>query len=441
MTQGIPRRNSLYFQLLILLLFSMLAAVGVFYGADWIGEEMVYEYYVNSDYSERKDELYVSRLQEYVSQEKLSTSDVLVLSKWMDKEKVLSSMLVFKDDILVYDSDYPEELNIRNEKIPKNYYRWNAFYSVQFSDGEAEISLSGVYDYQLYNYMIFAALALSAVVFVILVLMGIRKKMNYIRKLSREIEILEGGDLDYSVTVSGKDELTALAQGLECMRKSFKNQVQQEAEIVRENQKIVTQMSHDLRTPLTSIMLYTELLEKGTYKDEEQFCEYIKKIHRKTRRMKQLTDNLFEYSLVSSDQEISMEELESEKLLFYDLFSETISYLEHQGFQVDFQVEWSESRMQVSTDYVSRILDNITSNIQKYADKKAPVTIGTARRNGMRGFYFENRISCTGDPQESTGVGIQSIKNMMTKMGGKCTVSQEKDIFRLILYFPYCEIS
>lgn len=86
--------------------------------------------------------------------------------------------------------------------------------------------------------------------------------------------------------------------------------------------------------------------------------------------MKQLTDNLFEYSLVSSDQEISMEELESEKLLFYDLFSETISYLEHQGFQVDFQVEWSESRMQVSTDYVSRILDNITSNIQKYADKK-----------------------------------------------------------------------
>lgn len=119
MTQGIPRRNSLYFQLLLLLLFSMLAAVGVFYGVDRIGEEMVYDYYVSSDYSERKDELYVSRLQEYVSQEKLSTSDVLALSKWMDKEKVLSSMLVFKDDILVYDSDYPEELNIRNEKFPR----------------------------------------------------------------------------------------------------------------------------------------------------------------------------------------------------------------------------------------------------------------------------------------------------------------------------------
>ena len=72
---------------------------------------------------------------------------------------------------------------------------------------------------------------------------------------------------------------------------------------------------------------------------------------------------------------------------------------------------------------------------KKNADKKAPVTIGTARRNGMRGFYFENRISCTGDPQESTGVGIQSIKNMMTKMGGKCTVGQGKRHFQTDIIF------
>ena len=211
--------------------------------------------------------------------------------------------------------------------------------------------------------------------------------------------------------------------------------MQQEAEIVKENQKIVTQMSHDLRTPLTSIMLYTELLEKGTYKDEEQFCEYIKKIHRKTRRMKQLTDNLFEYSLVSSDQEISMEEPESEKILFYDLFSETISYLEHQGFQVDFQVEWSDSRMQVSTDYVSRILDNITSNIQKYADKKAPVTIGTARRNGMRGFYFENRISCTGDPQGKYRCGNPEYQKHDDKNGRQMHCQSGKRHFQTDIIF------
>lgn len=423
-------------QLFLLLLFSAFVAVGVFYGLDRIGENVVYDYYSSSDYSSKKDERYIAGLQEYISQKNLSTSDISELSKWMESQKVLSSMLVFKDDILVYDSDYPEEKDLRYEKISRDYYSWNVFYPVQFLDGEADISISGVYDYQLYNCLTVLEMVISFGVFVFLVLIGIRRKMKYIRKLSREIEILEGGNLEYSITVSGKDELAALARGLECMRKSFRDQVIQEAEIVQENQKIVTQMSHDLRTPLTSIMLYTELLKKGTYSDEKQFQDYIDRIDRKTRRMKQLTDNLFEYSLVSSDQEILLEEPANEKLLFYDLFSETLGYLEHQGFQVDFQVEWSNDRLQVSTDYISRILDNITSNIQKYADKKVPVTIGSARDCGMRGFYFENGISFTRDLQESTNVGIQSIRNMMTKMGGKCSVSQEEKRFRLTLYFP-----
>ena len=101
--------------------------------------------------------------------------------------------------------------------------------------------------------------------------------MKYIRKLSKEIEILEGGNLEYKITVNGKDELAALAGGLECMRESFRNQSIQEAEIVRENQKIVTQMSHDLRTPLTSIMLYTELTEKRNIQRRSSNSENISK--------------------------------------------------------------------------------------------------------------------------------------------------------------------
>lgn len=221
MTQDIPRRHSLYFQLLLLLLLSALASGGVFYILDRIGEDAVYDYYSSSDYSSRKDEMYISCLQEYVSQENLSTSDLSELSRWMDSQKVLSSMQIFKDNILVYDSDYPEDLDIRYENIPKEYYSWNVFYPVQFQDGEAEISISGVYDYQLYNYVLVVEIVFSFGVFLALVLLGIRKKMKYIRKLSKEIEILEGGNLEYSITVSGRDELAALARGLDCMRKSF----------------------------------------------------------------------------------------------------------------------------------------------------------------------------------------------------------------------------
>ncbi len=434
--QGVTKRNSLYFQLMILLVISGAVALAVFYGLNTVGENVVYYYYNHSNYSAKREKNYVAELQNYVSSNELKSSDTNELSQWVTEKAVIISLWLYKDNALIFDSDYPDNATYSSEPAYLDENNGSRFYTIEFADGEVEAGISGVFDYQLYNYASFGEMLLAFSIFVLMVLIGIRKKMEYIRKLSKEIQILEGGNLEYKITVTGKDELAALAGGLNCMRESFRRQTIQEAEIVRENQKIVTQMSHDIRTPLTSIMLYTELLKKGTYKNEEQFREYIEKIERKTRRMKQLADNLFEYSLVSSDQEIELEEAENEKMLFYDLFSETTSYLEQQGYQVDFLVNWNEVRLKINTDYISRILDNVTSNIQKYADKSCPVTIGSVKNGNMEGFYFENRTAALTDETESTGVGIQSIKNMMAKMGGRCITGMENGVFRLTLYFP-----
>ena len=434
--QGVTKRNSLYFQLMILLVISGAVALAVFYGLNTVGENVVYYYYNHSNYSAKRKKNYVAELQNYVSSNELKSSDTDELSQWVTEKAVIISLWLYKDNALIFDSDYPDNATYSSEPAYLDENNGSRFYTIEFADGEVEAGISGVFDYQLYNYASFGQMLLAFSIFILMVLIGIRKKMEYIRKLSKEIQILEGGNLEYKITVTGKDELAALAGGLNCMRESFRRQTIQEAEIVRENQKIVTQMSHDIRTPLTSIMLYTELLKKGTYKNEEQFREYIEKIERKTRRMKQLADNLFEYSLVSSDQEIEMEEAENEKMLFYDLFSETTSYLEQQGYQVDFLVNWNEVRLKINTDYISRILDNVTSNIQKYADKSCPVTIGSVKNGNMEGFYFENRTAALTDETESTGVGIQSIKNMMAKIGGRCITGMENGVFRLTLYFP-----
>ena len=170
--------------------------------------------------------------------------------------------------------------------------------------------------------------------------------MDYILQLSKEIQILEGGSLEYAITVKGKDELSKLAEGIENMRKSFQRMIHKETEIVRENQKIVTEMSHDLRTPITSIMLYTEILKKGKYENEAQLLEYLKKIDQKARRMKQLSEHLFEYSLLSGEDEVKLEEPDNFETLLYDLFSETCSYLEQRGFQTIFQVRWPDKKNQ-----------------------------------------------------------------------------------------------
>lgn len=265
--------------------------------------------------------------------------------------------------------------------------------------------------------------------------------MEYIRTLCSEIELLEGGSLDYRITVKGKDELAALAESLDHMRMSFRNLIQSEAQIVQEHQKAVTEMSHDLRTPVTSILLYTEILKKGKYKGEEQMKEYIERIDRKAYRMKQLTDHLFEYSLVTGGTEISLEEPEFFSVLFYDLFSETCSYLQQRGFQIHSKAEWKECRCQVYMDYVTRIMDNVTSNIVKYADPKKPVVIQSVYQEYMAGFSFKNAVNHTDRKVESTGVGIQSIQNMMKKMGGTCSILQSwesKGHFKIEILFPIC---
>ena len=164
--------------------------------------------------------------------------------------------------------------------------------------------------------------------------------------------------------------------------------------------------------------------------------EYVEKIDRKARRMKQLTDHLFEYSLMAGEEEVQLEETETCETLFYDLFSETCSYLAQQGFEVLFQVEWPQSRIRISTDYVMRIMDNLTSNIVKYADPSMPVVISAVEEGNMTGFLFENRVKKLEEETESNGIGIQSVKNMMLKMRGKCMAVQEGERFQILILFP-----
>lgn len=102
---------------------------------------------------------------------------------------------------------------------------------------------------------------LSFFFFFFLTMLGIRKKIVYINQLSQDIEILEGGNLEYEVHVQGNDETADLARGLNNMKDSFKNQIEKVENLTRKNQEMVTEISHDLRTPLTSVLLYAEILQ------------------------------------------------------------------------------------------------------------------------------------------------------------------------------------
>lgn len=439
MRAEIIKRNSIYFRLLKLLIFSAVVSGAFFVMVYALGEYKIENYYSDSEYIERRNDAYASKLQAYADMNQLSVKDTSRLAKWVREQKIIS-VQIYQDGILTYDSDYPQEVDEEDvageETVETEYNGWGTYYEIEFSEGVAEVVIFGMYSYQAYTYMTIGGLLLAFALFLVIVMFGIRKSMAYIRKLSGEIEILEGGNLEYGITVTGNDELAALAKGLDDMRKSFCKQVEQETYLVQANQKMITDMSHDLRTPLTSIMIYAEILKKKKYKDEEQMQEYIEKIEQKTQRMKQLSERIFEYSLVTSEMEVALSAPEWFETVFYDLLSETCVYLEQRGYHMELNVKWERRLIQVNPDYLMRILDNIMSNIVKYADCLEPVKIYSVYTEKEARLSFENICRILDKKEESTNIGLRNIKNMMDSMNGKCEVENDGKRFKVTLKFP-----
>lgn len=438
MDNGKKKIHSLYFELIRLLLVSATVSLLFFFILNRAGENLLTFYFYESDYVQKASDHSIKNLQEYVTENHVSSNDSEKLTKWVNEQKIVA-ISVYKEELLTYDSLYPDE-EVENAAIEGGYYEWESYYTVEFSDGTADVFLYGFFSYQFYSYALIAEILLAVALFIMTAVLGIRKPVKYIGKLKEECEILGNGNLEYQISVIGKDELADLASGMDHMRRALKESIEKEEELSRANRRMITEMSHDLRTPLTSLLLYTDILAKKEIHDMEQIREYIRKIDRKAHQIKVMSDHIFEYALVTEDMEVRTGEPESLDSIFYDPLSEMAGYLEDKGYRVD--VEWKDEdgKICVDPEYINRILDNLVSNIVKYADPEEPVRIRTVCRNSCLGICFSNRILReTDERKESTKIGLHNIRKMMKKMRGVSEVCQEDGMFFLTILFPRTE--
>lgn len=383
---------------------------------------------------EQEDNRRIQSLQRYVTEHDLSTQSVDSLTAWVRKEGLVA-IQVYRNGTLTYDSNYPS-VDFSTEETEEQYYDWEQTYYVTFSDGAAEVVLHGYYFYQFYNYLMIGTLLIAFVLFFVIVMLGIRQAIRYIRALCGEIQILEDGNLEYPITVRGRDELAELAGSLEAMRKSIRTQADREKQLTQANQRMVTEMSHDLRTPLTSIFIFTEILRHKCRDCAPQLEEYVEKIDQKARRLKQLSDHLFEYALITSETKTQLDPATSFQAALFDVLSEMAAFLQQQGYTVDLALTWEPRTIRVSGDYIARISDNLVSNFLKYADPAFPISIRTEYDGTWASLVLENRARPVSPQVESTKIGLHNIRAMMQNMAGRCDIETEADRFRLALRFP-----
>ena len=401
-------------------------------------------YFSQPEAQQKAVERQVADLQEYIEERHVSSRDTDKLDDWSNRHSS-TMFMAYSGSRLIYSSYQPmiyqtrdgdEGITLMLDTDTPDPYNWLPLYDLTFADTtvKAVFYYNGVDAY--YGKGCEILLIISFASFPLFFLLGSRKIVRYILQLSDEIQAMEGGDLDHPITIRGEDELTVLASCLDSMRLTLRQQQEQEAQAAAKVKSLITEMSHDLRTPLTTLMLYTEILHHHKYETAAQETEYLTKVDEKARQIKQLSDNLFEYALVTRDTVVKLDPPTHFSQIFEEPLAELVDTLQQRGFVCALELGEDDVLLTVKGQYIRRILDNISSNIQKYADPAQTVEVCFVQEAGQAGLLFRNHMPPVPPAVESTKVGLTSIETMMDKMHGSCRVEQSTDTFAITLLFP-----
>ncbi|MCM1529066.1 MAG: HAMP domain-containing histidine kinase [Alistipes sp.] len=259
----------------------------------------------------------------------------------------------------------------------------------------------------------------------------LRSTVSDIKHLSSDLKRITGGELERQISLSRKDELGDLARDISIMQHSLIERMEKEREAVKSNRNLITSLSHDLRTPLTKQMCAIELALKGDCGKNEQLRKSLMQIYHHSEQIKEISDELFSYFLVEDNAEqghIHMEVFDG-NTLFAQLLSEYSDFLESSGFTVKLNMPQTETfKVTVDASYLARILDNLASNIRKYADKNHDVRISLLLENDIVSVRFSNVIRADdGKMLDSSNIGIYSAKNMAEMLGGELNIAVDDD--------------
>lgn len=428
----------MFLEISMYIIVSVLISACLYFVIMVSGEKLVDAIYSKRKYINQQNDLYIRELQSYIDENNISSDNMELLDSWMDDNKQIYISIKMNGRWL-YFSEGNEEIqyDVSHEmaKLPES-----GNYSIELQDGEAEVLIVGMYSYKAYMIVIICDLIVCVIAFFFNFMMLLGRKLKYIEKLCNAINILEGGNLDYRVEVVGRDELSELAVSLNDMRLSFQKQLQEIEELTETNREIVTELSHDLRTPLTAVLLYAEILKGNKFESDAKRKECIDKIVDKMEHMKKLSDKILEYASLSAGEQVKMDFSPVSGLLSESL-SDFGCYIETQGFTVDTMIEKWTGNIFLGEEYLARILDNIASNLIKHADRKKKVIIKTEyEKDQTFRLVFVNGVAeekCQN--MDSRGIGLKNISSMMEKMGGKMDVEIAGGRFLLELIFQYAE--
>ena len=380
----------------------------------------------------------IKKLQNDVTKQKLSVKDHKKVRKVLSKYKDLTIYIYDKDDENLIDASFSvleKQVYIGTASFWVTLYEPVEVVSpLHFIDGDypvAVLSFIGM------NFMIRYIFLLSGIclfLFIFFIMWFVHRKMTYVLSIGEEMKLIEAGDYHHTIIYKGNDEITDLARQLHHLRNALYDNMIKEQEARDANHELVTTMSHDLRTPLTSLLGYLEILQMKIYKNEAMHDEYVQKSQQKAMQIKELSDKLFNHFLVvSKDEEIQLHPIED--LYVLDLLLQHSEELRSDGYEVITKLEDKASPWRIMGEeaMLQRVFDNLFSNLHKYADPSL-IVITLLQENNSILIRFKNRKKADISHEESTKIGLKSVNKMMKQMHGSFHYENDEHEFLSLIH-------
>ncbi len=294
---------------------------------------------------------------------------------------------------------------------------------------------------------VFLYIILAVILFALIFYLLERPAISYIRRLSEGINAVASGDLESRIEVIGDDEFSEMAENINHMTDELRELLRSEREAEQSKNDLITNIAHDLKTPLTSIIGYLELLSGGKVElSPDMEKKYLKIAYNKSKRLEQLIADLFSFTKLSYGR-ITMKVgyVDIVKLLsqlleeFYPNFSEA-------GLSYELRSNVDSLEIAADGSLIARVFENLIGNAIKYGaeGKKVIVRVSAEPQNDavevkvinfgyvipekdlpqiFEKFYRVDQARST--KTGGTGLGLAIAKEIVEMHGGSITASSD----------------
>lgn len=278
------------------------------------------------------------------------------------------------------------------------------------------------------------------------------KRIDGFDRVVEAIKRLRGGDLTYKLTDMPAGVFSAMAEDINSLGDGMQAAIQSEVRAERMKSELITNVSHDLKTPLTSILSYSDLLCQEHLTPEEA-NDYAKIIHQKSLRLKNLTSDLFDISKVQSGAEqMQCERIDACTLVRQALGEQDNAIAES---RLTLKVNIPEHEVPIWADgkKMSRVMENLIGNCIKYAMPGTRVFVTVSEQESEAGIELKNIANYEMDfdageiterfvrgdaarTTEGSGLGLAIAKSYVEACGGALSVDVDGDLFKVRITFP-----